>query len=180
MTERYIQNSFPFHFWSPYRIVVTIAGHAPKSILTLSIYRSQVFLSKVQYLRALRHIDQTTSGQAKNILANVPAIRTTNIWRPDFTFSGISNPLGKYDLLLDDWFTWQRNQPISFWESRSVYSHTDHPIRTASYGPTFHHNKITRVYGPVFIENKAVKKGVKCNLMKLLSMKMWPLWCWMI
>ena len=47
------------------------------------------------------------------------------------------------------------------------------PIRTASYGPTFHHNKITRVYGPnVFIENKAVKKGVKCNLMKLLSMKM--------
>ena len=47
------------------------------------------------------------------------------------------------------------------------------PIRTASYGPTFHHNKITRVYGHnVFIENKAVKKGIKCNLMKLLSMKM--------
>ena len=51
--------------------------------------------------------------------------------------------------------------------------HTDRLIRTASYGPAFHHNKITRVYGPnVFIENKAVKKGVKCNLMKLLSMKM--------
>ena len=47
------------------------------------------------------------------------------------------------------------------------------PIRTASYRPTFHHNKITRVYGPnVFIENKAVRKGVKCNLMKLVSMKM--------
>ena len=56
-------------------------------------------------------------------------------------------------------------------------AHTDRLIRTphmdASYGPTFHHNKITRVYGPnVFIENKAVKKGVKCNLMKLVSMKM--------
>ena len=46
-------------------------------------------------------------------------------------------------------------------------------IWTASYKPTFHHNKITRVYGPnVFIENKAVKKGGKCNLMKLLSIKM--------
>ena len=51
--------------------------------------------------------------------------------------------------------------------------HTDRLILTASYGPTFHHNKMTRVYGPnVFIENKAVKKGVKCNLMKLLSMRM--------
>ena len=47
------------------------------------------------------------------------------------------------------------------------------PIRTASYGPTFHHNKITSVYGPnFFIENKAGKKGIKCNLMKVLSMKM--------
>ena len=46
------------------------------------------------------------------------------------------------------------------------------PIWTASYGPTFHHNKITRVYGPnVFIENKAVKKGVKCNLMKFFFIK---------
>ena len=55
-------------------------------------------------------------------------------------------------------------------------AHTDRLIQTASYGPTFHHNKITRVYGPnVFIENKAVKKGVKCNLMKLLSVKMQPL-----
>ena len=52
-------------------------------------------------------------------------------------------------------------------------AHTDRHIPTASYGPTFHHNKMTRVYGPnVFIENKAVKKGVKCNLMKLLSMRM--------
>ena len=52
-------------------------------------------------------------------------------------------------------------------------AHTDRLIRTASYGPTFPHNKIARVYGPnVFIENKAVKKGIKCNLMKLLSMKM--------
>ena len=52
-------------------------------------------------------------------------------------------------------------------------ANTDNLIWTASYGPTFHHNKITRVYGlDVFIENKAVKKGVKCNLMKLLSMKM--------
>ena len=51
--------------------------------------------------------------------------------------------------------------------------HTDCLIQTASYGPTFHHNKITRMYGSnVFIENKAVKKGIKCNLMKLLSMKM--------
>ena len=32
---------------------------------------------------------------------------------------------------------------------------------------------ISSHYDPsVFIENKAVKKGVKCNLMKLLSMKM--------
>ena len=39
-------------------------------------------------------------------------------------------------------------------------AHKDHLIRTASYGQTFHHNKITRVYGPnVFIENKAVKKA---------------------
>ena len=45
--------------------------------------------------------------------------------------------------------------------------------RTASYGLTFYNNKITRVQGlNVFTENKAVKKGVKCNLMKLLSMKM--------
>ena len=50
------------------------------------------------------------------------------------------------------------------------------PVRIFPYGPPhtdclirtdFHHNKITRVYGPnVFIENKAVKKGIKCNLMK--------------
>ena len=44
--------------------------------------------------------------------------------------------------------------------------HTDCLIRTASYGPTFHHNKITRaiyrVYGlNVFIDNKAVKKRRK-------------------
>ena len=52
-------------------------------------------------------------------------------------------------------------------------AHTDHLIWTASYGPTFHHNKITTVYGPnAFVENKAVKKGVKCYLIKLLSMKM--------
>ena len=52
-------------------------------------------------------------------------------------------------------------------------AHMDHLIWTASYGLTFHHNKITRVYDPnVFIENKAIKKGKKCNLMKVLSMKM--------
>ena len=56
--------------------------------------------------------------------------------------------------------------------SQSAFENTGPyiPIRTASYRPTFHHNKITRVYGPnVSIENKAVKKGVKCNL---VSMKM--------
>ena len=39
-------------------------------------------------------------------------------------------------------------------------AHMDRLIRTASYGPTFHHNKITGVYRPnVFIENKIVKKA---------------------
>ena len=49
-------------------------------------------------------------------------------------------------------------------------AHTDRLIRTASYGPTFRHNKITSVFGPnVFIENKAVKKGIKCNLMSFIN-----------
>ena len=47
------------------------------------------------------------------------------------------------------------------------------PIRTAPYGPP-HTDYLIRTdisshYDPnVFIENKAVEKGVKCNLMKLL------------
>ena len=51
------------------------------------------------------------------------------------------------------------------------------PIQTAPYGPP-HTDCLIRTdisshYDPnVFIENKAVKKDVKCNLMKLLSMKM--------
>ena len=54
------------------------------------------------------------------------------------------------------------------------------PIRTAPYGRP-HTDCLIRTdissqqncYGPnVFIENKAVKTSVKCNLMKLLSIKM--------
>ena len=51
------------------------------------------------------------------------------------------------------------------------------PIQTAPYGLPHTDfliwTDISSHYDPnVFIENKAVKKGVKCNLMKLLSMKM--------
>ena len=54
------------------------------------------------------------------------------------------------------------------------------PIQTAPYGPPHMDCLIwtdissqQNYYGlNVFIENKAIKKGVKCNLMKLLSMKM--------